>query len=178
MKNVFELTFQEKQLKKKVVEANGKKRLTKSKIKRITKEVKESGFFLEPMGDEGELVENPFYQLEDKYSRLDLVIDSGAFASAPFGNLNTGYPILPLRLHETDGGRTATGEEVKIVGRRKLQVNLMGTTHDFMMNFKVIEGIRRPLGSITELGNNRCQVVFDDENEGGSYIFNQRRNEY
>ena len=54
----------------------------------------------------------------------------------------------------------------------------METQQDLLMSSKVIEGIQRPLGSVTELMRSHCKVVFDNANEGGSYIHNRRRDEY
>ena len=59
-----------------------------------------------------------------------------------------------------------------------MQVSLVETIDDLMMNFKVIEGLTKPLGSITEMVRNDCRVVFDGEATCGSYVYNRRRNEY
>ena len=107
-----------------------------------------------------------------------MVVDSGAFVSATPAKMHEEYPLIPLGATATGGGRMATGQEVPILGERRLQVSLMETQRDLLMSFKVIEGIQRPLGSVTELVRNHCKVIFHNENEGGSYIYNRRRDEY
>ena len=46
------------------------------------------------------------------------------------------------------------------------------------MNVKVIKGLSKALGAVSEMVANNCQVVFDSEANGGSYIWNRNRGEY
>ena len=46
-----------------------------------------------------------------------------------------------------------------------------------MMNVKVIKGLSKALCSVSEMVANNCQVVFDNEANGGSYIWNRNRGE-
>ena len=46
------------------------------------------------------------------------------------------------------------------------------------MNVKVIKGLSKALGAVSEMVANNCRVVFDSESKGGSYIWNRNRDEY
>ena len=46
------------------------------------------------------------------------------------------------------------------------------------MNVKVIKGLSKALGAVSEMVSNNCRVVFDSEAKGGSYIWNRNRDEY
>ena len=52
---------------------------------------------------------------------------------------------------DADGGRTATGQTIPILGERRLQMSLVETLDDLMMKFKGIDGLTKPLGSVAKL---------------------------
>ena len=119
---------------------------------------------------------NGFYSFSNfgEYVRIEVVIDSGAFISVLPIKRFPPYPLLPLKPRMIDGGKTATGQEVPTLGQRRLQVSLLEILDELMMNFKCLDGIQRPLGSVSELVRNHCRVVFDGVDAGGSYIFSRK----
>ena len=106
----------------------------------MKKEIEINGFFLEPTDQD---FVNPIYNFTKggQYRRIDLVIASGVFVSAMLTNVFEEYPLIPLGATATDGSCTATGQEVPILGERRLQVSLMETPWDLLMSFKIIEWI-------------------------------------
>ena len=55
-----------------------------------------------------------------EYLRIEVVMDSGAFVSVLPIRLFPQYPLLPLKPSMVDGGKTVTGQEVPILGQRRL----------------------------------------------------------
>ena len=56
------------------------------------------------------------------YRRLDIVIDSGAFRSVIPPEVALHYPTEPVPENEQPRARTATGEEVHVLGKRPYHV--------------------------------------------------------
>ena len=79
---------------------------------------------------------------------------------------------------QAEGGQSASGETLPILGVRHLQVSLTETVKDLIRNVKVIKGLSKALGAVSEMVANNCRVVFDSESKGGSYICNRNRYEY
>ena len=79
---------------------------------------------------------------------------------------------------QAEGGRYASGETLPILGTLRLQVSLTEITKDLTMNVKVIQGLSKALGAVSEMVANHCRVVFDAESKGGSYMWNRSRCEY
>ena len=103
-----------------------------------------------------------------EYVRIEVVINSGAFISVLPTKCFPQCPLLPLKPGMVDGGKTATGQEVPILGQRRLQVSLLEIPDELMMNFKCLDELQQPLGSVSELVRNNCRVVFDGVDAGGS----------
>ena len=143
----------------------------------------ERGFFSEPDKDSGfsRLLLNlsgDAEQAEDKYRRMDMVVDSGAFVSGMPPEYFHEYPVDEVDEGQAEGGRSASGETLPIQDIRRLRVSLTETVKDLTMNVKVIKGLSKALGAVSEMVANNCRVVFDSESKGGSYIWNRNRNEY
>ena len=109
---------------------------------------------------------------------MDLVIDSGAFVSGVPPEFHLEYEIEEMYPGQAEGGRSASGETLPILGQRRLRVSLTETTKDLNMNVKVIQGLSKALGAVSDMVANDCRVVFDAESKGGSYIWNRKRGEY
>ena len=143
----------------------------------------ERGFFSEPKGDSGfsnlllNFSEDAEHE-EAKYRRMDMVVDSGAFVSGVPPEYYPEYKIDEMYEGQAEGGKSASGETLPILGVRHLQVSLTETVKDLTMNVKVIKGLSKALGAVSEMVANNCRVVFDSESKGGSYIWNRNRNEY
>ena len=143
----------------------------------------ERGFFSEPKGDSGfsnlllNFSEDAEHE-EAKYRRMDMVVDSGAFVSGVPPEYYPEYKIDEMYEGQAEGGKSASGETLPILGVRHLQVSLTETVKDLTMNVKVIKGLSKALGAVSEMVANNCRVVFDSESKGGSYIWNRNRDEY
>ena len=111
---------------------------------------------------------------EAKYRRMDMVVDSGAFVSGVPPECYPEYKIDEMY----EGGKSVSGEALPILGIRHFQVSLIENVQDLTMNVKVIKGLSKALGAVSEMVANNCRVVFDSESKGGSYIWNRNRDEY
>ena len=107
-----------------------------------------------------------------------MVVDSGAFVSGVPPDYHPECKLESVSEGQADGGRTASGETIPILGVRRLRISLVETVRDLTMNVKVIKGLSKALGAVSEMVGNGCRVVFDAEAIGGSYIWNRKRNEY
>ena len=107
-----------------------------------------------------------------------MVVDSGAFVSGVPPEYYPEYKIDEMYEGQAEGGKSASGETLPILGVRHLQVSLTETVKDLTMNVKVIKGLSKALGAVSEMVANNCRVVFDSESKGGSYIWNRNRDEY
>ena len=97
---------------------------------------------------------------------MDVVVDTGACASALPSDWFQNYPLLP------NSGRTtfnaANGGTMHAEGRRLLQVK-MHDGKDHKMNFTVLP-VKRPLASVAIMVARGGRFVFDREERGGSYF--------
>ena len=146
-------------------------------------EVREERCFFSEPGDSGfsNLILNFSEDAEHeeaKYRRMDMVVDSGAFVSGVPPEYYPEYKIDEMYEGQAEGGKSASGETLPILGIRLLQVSLTETVKDLTMNVKVIKGLSKALGAVSEMVANNCRVVFDSESKGGSYIWNRNRDEY
>ena len=107
-----------------------------------------------------------------------MVVDSGAFVSGVPPEYYPEYKIDEMYEGQAEGGKSASGETLPILGVRRLQVSLIETVKDLTVNVKVIKGLSKALGAVSEMVANNCRVVFDSESKGGSYIWNRNRDEY
>ena len=73
-----------------------------------------------------------------------------------------------MYLGQAEGGRSASGETLPILGQRRLRASLIEITQDFNMNVNVIQGLSKALGAVSEMVASDCRVVFDRESKGGS----------
>ena len=107
-----------------------------------------------------------------------MVVDSGAFVSGVPLEYYYEYKIDEMYEGQAEGGKSASGETLPILGVRHVRVSLIETVKDLTMNVKVIKGLSKALGAVSEMVANNCRVVFDSESKGGSYIWNRNRDEY
>ena len=104
--------------------------------------------------------------------KMDLIMDSGAFRSVLPADVATHYPLLGFPGEPPRVGRTATGQPLVPQGRRVLTCGFQAG-NDKSLDFLVMDKVTRPLGSISQMVDRGCRVVFDSEEHGGSFI--QRR---
>ena len=106
-----------------------------------------------------------------QYRRLNLVVDSGAFKSVIPPEVGTDYPTEEVSASERPRARTATGEEVSVLGKKTLTCHLNnGSTKT--LSFLVMD-VMRPLASVSQMISRDCRVVFDGKDGEGSYIYHK-----
>ena len=76
-----------------------------------------------------------------RYRRMDMVVDSRVFVSGVPPEYHPDYKLQQVSEGQADGGRTASGETIPILGVRRLRVSLVETIRDLTMNVKVIQGL-------------------------------------
>ena len=100
--------------------------------------------------------------------RIDIIIDSGAYRSVIPPSIAPAVPLLEANMDQTRPGRTAGGEELPVLGRKQLRCSfLCGQPKN--MEFLVM-GVTRPLGSVSQMVEKGCRIIFDAEDSGGSWL--------
>ena len=107
-----------------------------------------------------------------------MVVDSGAFVLCMPPEYYPEYPTDEVDEGQAEGGKSASDETLQIQGVKHLRVSLIETVKDLTMNVKVIKGLSKALGAVSEMVANNCRGVFDSESKGGCFIWNRNRNEY
>ena len=98
--------------------------------------------------------------------KMEIVVDTGACASALPSDWFLNYPLLPNRGRATFNA--ANGGTMHAEGRRLLKVKMEdGKNHT--MNFTVLP-VKRPLVSVAAMVARGGRLVFDREERGGSYF--------
>ena len=81
------------------------------------------------------------------------------------------YPTETVSGNERPRARTATGEEVNVLGKKTLTCHLNnGSTKT--LSFLVMD-VMRPLASVSQMISRDCRVVFDGKDGEGSYIYHK-----
>ena len=81
------------------------------------------------------------------------------------------YPTETVSGNERPRARTATGEEVNVLGKKTLTCHLNNGSIK-TLSFFVME-VMRPLASVSQMVSRSCRVVFDGRNGEGSYIYHK-----
>ena len=112
----------------------------------------------------GEVRQNP----DKQGRRIDVVVDSGAWRSVIPPWVVPEIPLQHVPLDESRPGRTAAGEELPTLGKQTLTCAFL-RGQPKALEFLVM-AVTRPLGSVSQMVERGCRVVFDDESSGGSYL--------
>ena len=105
------------------------------------------------------------------YTRVDLVVDSGAFHSVIPPHVVDGIPLEPGDPSVLRSGRTAAGQTLNPKGRAVVTCDFdQGSpkTLDFL-----VMDVTRALGSVHQMVSRGCQVTFAPEADGGSYLLHK-----
>ena len=102
---------------------------------------------------------------------IKVVIDSGASVAALPKSLARDYPmkkVIPKNY------RTASGEPVRSLGEREPIVNLENGAMA-KMKFTVMD-VHRPLAAVSKMVDAGHRIVFDSEENGGSFVEDRYNN--
>ena len=107
--------------------------------------------------------------------RVDVVVDSGACVCGLPLRYAKNIPLEQLSPEDKESFSTAaSGETVEAHGKKTLSVQCQNGVFS-KMGFTVMD-IRRALGSVSRMVHANHRVVFDSEENGGSYILDRNAN--
>ena len=138
--------------------------------KNLQKEIEQPGETVqkEQVGDM-QLLELSGDMKGEWYDHMDVVVDTGACASALPEDWYVDYPLLPAKGRTTF--RAANGGTMVSKGNRKVSVTLEDGKNAYM-NFTVLP-VKRALASVSAMVKAGCKLVFDSEEKGGSYVIDR-----
>ena len=102
--------------------------------------------------------------------RINIIVDSGASTCILPKSIAKDHPVYPRTTDRTY--TAATKEEVCPDGMRYLTVGVAVDGADYKSEWEVAD-VHRPLYAVSKLLKKRKRVIFDSEEDGGSWIFDK-----